>query len=400
MKAFQTIVVVGTSLAGLRAIETLRREGYDGRIVAIGEEPQMPYDRPPLSKQFLKGEWDANRITLRHQLGDDERIEWRLGCRATALDFGAQRLFLEGGEELEYDGLIIATGAVAREFPGAPSLDGIFVLRTLTGAVALRRALDANPRVAVIGAGFIGMEVAASCRERGLDVTVVEFLETPLVRGLGNVLGEHVAGVFRERGVELRCGVGVAGFVGSERVEGLELEDGSRIPADVVIVGIGARPATEWLEGSGLALDDGVLCDESGATNAPDVVAAGDVARWRDGRTGRAVRMEHWTPAVEQSVHAARRLLLGKEVGPFEHVPYVWTDQFDLRIQIAGEVREGDDMHVGLGSLEAGRCLLLFGRAGKLTGAVGFKRARQLNEYRDLIGAGIGWREAVERLEG
>jgi len=399
LKAFQTIAVVGTSLAGLRAIETLRREGYDGQIVAIGEEPQMPYDRPPLSKQFLKGEWDADKIALRHQLDGDGRIDWRLGCRATALDLQKKRLSLEGGDSLEYDGLIIATGAVARDFPGAPSLDGIFVLRTLAGAERLRRALDANPRVAVIGAGFIGMEVAASCRELGLDVTVVEFLETPLVRGLGNVLGEHVAGVFRERGVELRCGVGVKGFVGSERVEGLELEDGSRVPAEVVIVGIGARPATEWLEGSGLALDDGVLCDASGATKVEGVVAAGDVARWRDGRTGEPVRMEHWTNAVEQGVHAARRLLLGEEVGPFMHVPYVWTDQFDLRIQIAGEVREGDDMHVGLGSLEAGRCLALFGRAGKLTGAVGFKRARQLNEYRELIGEGISWREAVDRLE-
>ncbi len=400
MNSFDTIAVVGTSLAGLRAIETLRREGYEGRIVALGEEPWMPYDRPPLSKQFLKGEWDADKIVLRHQLAEDAGIEWKLGCRVTALDPEAKRLVLEDGAFLDYDGLIIATGARARTFPNAPDLEGIFVLRSLADAEALRRALDAKPKVAVIGAGFIGMEVAASCRERGLDVTVVEFLDTPLVRGLGRVLGEHVAGVFRERGVDLRCGVGVKGFAGSERVEALELEDGSRVAADVVVVGIGASPATEWLEGSGLALDNGVLCDEFCATLAADVVVAGDVARWRDPRTGIPTRVEHWTNAVEQSVHAARRLLLGEAVGPFEHVPYVWTDQFDLRIQIAGEVREGDDMHVGLGSLDAGRCLVLFGREGKLTGAVGFKRARQLNEFRDLIGEGLGWEEAVARLEG
>ena len=400
MNSFDTIAVVGTSLAGLRAIETLRREGYEGRIVALGEEPWMPYDRPPLSKQFLKGEWDADKIVLRHQLAEDAGIEWKLGCRVTALDPEAKRLVLEDGAFLDYDGLIIATGARARTFPNAPDLEGIFVLRSLADAEALRRALDAKPKVAVIGAGFIGMEVAASCRERGLDVTVVEFLDTPLVRGLGRVLGEHVAGVFRERGVDLRCGVGVKGFAGSERVEALELEDGSRVAADVVVVGIGASPATEWLEGSGLALDNGVLCDEFCATLAADVVVAGDVARWRDPRTGIPTRVEHWTNAVEQSVHAARRLLLGEAVGPFEHVPYVWTDQFDLRIQIAGEVREGDDMHVGLGSLDAGRCLVLFGREGKLTGAVGFKRARQLNEFRDLIGEGLGWKEAVARLEG
>jgi NADPH-dependent 2,4-dienoyl-CoA reductase/sulfur reductase-like enzyme len=389
---------VGTSLAGLRAIETLRREGYEGRIVAVGEEPCMPYDRPPLSKQFLKGEWDADKIVLRHQLAGDEGIEWRLGCRVSALDPRSKRLVFEDGATLDYDGLIIATGARARSFPNAPELEGIFVLRTLADAEALRHALDANPKVAVIGAGFIGMEVAASCRERGLDVTVVEFLDTPLVRGLGRVLGEHVAGVFRERGVDLRCGVGVKAFIGSERVEALELEDGGRVAADVVIVGIGASPATEWLEGSGLALDNGVLCDEFCATQADDVVVAGDVARWRDPRTGIATRVEHWTNAVEQSVHAARRLLHGEAVGPFEHVPYVWTDQFDLRIQIAGEVREGDEMHVGLGSLAAGRCLVLFGREGKLTGAVGFRRPRQLNEFRDLIGEGLGWEEAVARL--
>ena len=400
MKSFGTIAVVGTSLAGLRAIEALRREGYPGRICAIGEEPCMPYDRPPLSKQFLKGDWDADKIVLHHELADDEGIEWMLARRVTALDPGARRLVFEAGDTLDYDGLIIATGARARKFPNAPDLEGIFVLRTLADAEALRHALESNPRVAVIGAGFIGMEVAASCRERGLEVTLVEFLDTPLVRGLGSVLGEHVAGVFRERGVEVRCGVGVKGFVGKERVEALELEDGTRVEAEVVVVGIGATPATEWLEGSGLALDNGVLCDEFCAAAAPDVVVAGDVARWRDPRTGLATRVEHWTNAVEQSVHAARRLLLGEEVGPFEHVPYVWTDQFDLRIQIAGEVREGDKMRVGLGSLEAGRCLVLFGREGKLTGAVGFKRARQVNEFRDLIGQGIGWDAAVARLDG
>ncbi|MCH7866426.1 MAG: FAD-dependent oxidoreductase [Myxococcales bacterium] len=400
MKSFGTIAVVGTSLAGLRAIEALRREGYPGRICAIGEEPCMPYDRPPLSKQFLKGDWDADKIVLHHELADDEGIEWMLARRVTALDPGARRLVFEAGDTLDYDGLIIATGARARKFPNAPDLEGIFVLRTLADAEALRHALESKPRVAVIGAGFIGMEVAASCRERGLEVTVVEFLDTPLVRGLGCVLGEHVAGVFRERGVEVRCGVGVKGFVGKERVEALELEDGTRVEAEVVVVGIGATPATEWLEGSGLALDNGVLCDEFCAAAAPDVVVAGDVARWRDPRTGLATRVEHWTNAVEQSVHAARRLLLGEEVGPFEHVPYVWTDQFDLRIQIAGEVREGDKMRVGLGSLEAGRCLVLFGREGKLTGAVGFKRARQVNEFRDLIGQGIGWDAAVARLDG
>ena len=399
MNRFETIAVVGTSLAGLRAIETLRREGHIGRIVAIGEEPQMPYDRPPLSKQFLKGEWEEDKVALRHQLGEESNLEWVLGRRAVALDTSARRLELSDGESITYDGLIIATGARARAFPGTPDLEGIFVLRTLADAGGLRNALEANPRVAVVGAGFIGMEVAATCRERGLEVTVVEFLETPLIRGLGPVLGEYVAGVFREQGVDLRCGVGVDGFEGETRVEALKLQDGTRVPADVVVVGIGASPATEWLESSGLALDNGVLCDSTCATAVPNVVAAGDVARWTDPKTGVATRVEHWTNAVEQGVHAARRLLLGPEVGDYVHVPYVWTDQFDLRLQMAGEIRSEDDMRIGMGSLEEGRCMVLFGRDGKLTGAVSLKRPRQLHDFRDLIGEGASWQDALEKLE-
>jgi NADPH-dependent 2,4-dienoyl-CoA reductase/sulfur reductase-like enzyme len=399
MSEFETIVVVGTSLAGLRAMETLRREGYRGRIAAIGEEPHMPYDRPPLSKKFLKGEWQEDQITLRHELVEEHGVDWLLGQPATGLDTSAKRLELGNGESLGYDGLIIATGARAVAFPGTPDLDGIFVLRTLSDARSLREALGRQPRVAVVGAGFIGMEVAATCRERGLEVTVVEFLETPLIRGLGPVLGEHVAGVFRERGVEMRCGVGVEGFEGQGSVEALRLQDGTRVPADVVVVGIGATPATDWLAGSGLALDNGVLCDSTCATAAPDVVAAGDVARWMDPRTGEPTRVEHWTNAVEQSAHAARRLLRGPTVGDYVHVPYVWTDQFDLRLQMAGEIRAQDEMCIGMGSLSEGRCMVLFGREGKLTGAASFGRPRQLHEFRDLIGENSTWANALQRLQ-
>jgi len=397
--SLETIVVVGASLAGLRTTEALRREGHTGPIVVVGDEPVMPYDRPPLSKQFLKGEWEVDKLALRHGVADDPGVEWRLGRRAEALDPAAKRLTLDGGEALDFDGLVIATGARARTFPSVPPRPGVFVLRSLAHAEALRSALDSASRVAVIGAGFIGMEVAASCRERGLDVSVVEFLETPLVRGLGTTLGNHVAGVFRGHGVELHCGVAVKGFLGEQRVHGLALEDGREIEADVVVVGIGATPNTGWLEGSGLEIDDGVVCDESGAA-ADDIVAVGDVARWWDRRTGRLTRVEHWTGAVEQAGHAARRLLHGSAAGAFDHVPYVWSDQFALRIQIAGEVRDGDEMEVGLGSLEEGRCLVLFGRDGVLTGAVGFKRARQLNEYRDLIGEGTRFSDAVAKLRG
>lgn len=395
------IVVVGASLAGFRTIEALRRHGFEGRITAIGDEPHVPYDRPPLTKQLLRGEWERDRIELRAIGSDDLEVDWRLGCRADALDPAVRKVTLASGESVAYDGLVVATGARARPLPRALApepLSGVHLLRSLDDCLALREELATSPRVAVVGAGFIGMEIAASCRELGLEVTVVEALETPLVRGLGPELGAHVGRVFEDRGVVLRCGTGLERLEGGQRVEGLALVDGTRVAADVVVVGIGAAPATDWLEGSGLELDDGVVCDETCAAGAPGVVAVGDVARWRDA-AGVSHRAEHWTHAVEQSGHAAKRLLEGASVGAYRHVPYVWTDQFDLRIQIAGEVRAGDEMHLRYGTPEEGRFLALFGRDGRLTGAVGFRRPRQLNEARERIGEGAALAEVLAETE-
>jgi NADPH-dependent 2,4-dienoyl-CoA reductase/sulfur reductase-like enzyme len=353
-----------------------------------------------LSKQFLKGDWSVEKLELRTASSEDLEIEWRLGKQAVALDLVGKHIELAGGERVSYDGLLIATGSRARPFPDAPDLKGLFLLRDLDDAIALRDALDRSPRVVVIGAGFIGMEVAATCRGRGLDVTVVETLETPLVRGLGPVLGEHMARIFLDRGVELRCGIGVMGFEGSDSVEAVVLSDGTRLAADVVVVGIGAVPNCDWLEDSGLEIDNGVACDSSCATAVPGVVTAGDVARWRDERSGKSLRVEHWTNAVEQSEHAAKRLLHGEGVGPYKHVPYVWSDQFDQRIQIAAEVMAGDEMHVCHGSLEEGRFVAIFGRDGELTGAVGFGRPRQLLGFRRLIGEGASWEQALAEAKG
>ena len=224
MSALENIVVVGGSLAGLRTIEALRREGYAGPIVALGEEPHMPYDRPPLSKQFLKGEWDQEKISLRKQGFDDLDVTWRRGERAEALDAGAKEIVLESGERLGYGGLVIATGSVAKRLPFGRDLEGIHVLRSLDDAMALREASSGrSPRVLVVGAGFIGMEAAATCREMGLEVSVVEPLEAPLLRGLGPVLGPYVGEKHRSKGVDLRCGVGVEGFEGQGRVERVRL---------------------------------------------------------------------------------------------------------------------------------------------------------------------------------
>lgn len=395
MSALENIVVVGTSLAGLRTIEALRREGYEGPIVAVGEEPHMPYDRPPLSKQFLKGEWDQEKISLGRQGFDHLDVTWRLGERAEALDAGAREIVLAGGERLAYGGLVLATGSVARRLPFGGDLEGIHLLRSLGDAMALRDELARGPRVLVVGAGFIGMEAAATCREMGLEVSVVEPLEAPLLRGLGPVLGPYVGEKHRSKGVDLRCGVGVEGFEGKGRVERVKLGDGGSIEADTVIVGIGVAPATAWLEGSGLELDNGIVCDGAGGTKLPDVVAVGDAARWHNPLAGGAVRYEHWTSAVEQAEYVAARLLKGPDVPAFSQVPYVWTDQFELRLAVAGSVRPGAEMHVCKGSLEEERCLVLLGRDGKLEGAVGLRRPRPLLAARKRIGEGISFEEAI-----
>ena len=310
--AVQTVVVVGASLAGLRATEALRRDGFDGRIVLMGAEPHLPYDRPPLSKQLLAGEWEAQELVLRRAPYDELEIDLRLGVRATALDAATKVVTLDTGarEELAFDGALLATGATPRTLPDTPDLDGIFVLRTVDDALDLRARLDDHPRVVVVGAGFIGSEVAATCRGRGLQVTVLEALPAPLVRGLGAMLGMVCGELHRDHGVDLRLGVGVAAIEGDGRVERVRLDDGCAVDADVVVVGVGVVPVTDWLEGSGLTLDNGVVCDET-LLAAPGIVAAGDVARWPNPMfDGEVMRLEHWTNAAEQGVAAARRLLV------------------------------------------------------------------------------------------
>ena len=270
MARLETIAVVGASLAGLRALQALRRAGFSGRLVAVGEESEPPYDRPPLSKDVLAGKWDAERTRLLRPEDESLGVDWRLGRRAEALELAARQLRLADGERLGFDGLVIATGTFARRLPNTPALVGIHVLRTLGDCLALRAALDASPRVVVIGGGFIGLEVAATCRGRGLSVTVIESLAAPLERGLGARLGAYVGEIHRDHGVDLLLGARVARLVGAGRVEAVELADGTRVPADVVVVGIGAAPATQWLEGSGLELADGVVCDAAcRATRAP-----------------------------------------------------------------------------------------------------------------------------------
>jgi NADPH-dependent 2,4-dienoyl-CoA reductase/sulfur reductase-like enzyme len=395
----RTMVVVGASLAGLRAIETLRREGFDGRIVVVGAERHLPYDRPPLSKQLLAGAWEPDEIALRRTPYEELDVELRLGVRAGALDTDARRVELDTGDVLTFDGLVIATGATPRRLPRMPSLDGIYLLRTLDDSLAIRSRLDAQPKVVVVGAGFIGSEVAATCRMRGLDVTVLEALPAPLVRGLGPVLGMACAGLHSEHGVDLRLNAAVAAIEGNGKVERVVLGDGATIDADLVVVGIGVAPVTEWLEGSGLALDNGVVCDET-LLAAPGIVAAGDVCRWPNPLfDGEMMRLEHWTNAAEQGVAAARRLLVadGDEPEPFSSVPFVWSDQYDRKIQTVGHFSGDDDMEIVYGSLDDARFVAIFGRAGRIVGALAFSMPPKLMQYRRMIEERASFDDALAR---
>ena len=393
------IAIVGASLAGMHAAHTLRKEGYDGPVTVVDADPRAPYDRPPLSKQVLAGAWEPDRIVL-PAAREDLDLEQLIGRRAEAVDLGRRVLTLDGGDELAFAGLVVATGAVPRRLPGQPDLAGVHVLRTLDDCLALRADLDRVPsRVVVVGAGFIGSEVAATCRGRGLEVTVVEAAPVPLERVLGARLGQVCADLHHDHGVDLRLGVGVAGIDGDGegRVASVRLADGAVIDAEVVVVGVGVSPATTWLEGSGLTLDDGVVCDET-LLAAPGVVAAGDLARWPSRRFGERLRLEHWENAVQQGEAAARRLLAELEGAGapevFDPVPWFWSDQYDRKLQLAGRSGADHDVEIVVGGVEERRFVALYGKQGRLRGVFGMNRPRQVMQLRTLLVEGTPFDDA------
>ena len=364
----------------------------------VGSEPHRPYDRPPLSKQVLTGEWGPDRIVLPAGADDGLDVVWELGVGAEGLDLDGRRVLLADGRALPFHGLVVATGAAPRTLPGVGSLEGVHTLRTIEDALAVRAALDAGAsRVVVVGAGFIGAEVAASCRQRGAEVTLVEPLVQPLARVLPAAVGAVLAEVHRTNGVDVRLGVAVEELEGAGHVPGVRLSDGTSVPADVVVVGIGVVPSTRWLEGSGLTLDDGVVCDET-TLAAPGVVAAGDVARWPNPRYGETMRVEHWEHAIDMGAHAAERLLahLNGEPGvAFAPVPWFWSDQYDRKIQLAGRPRPTDRFEVVAGSLAEARFCGLFGREGQVVAALGMNMAGRVVRYRRELGDGLGWEDAL-----
>ena len=345
---------------------------------------------------MLAGNWDIDRTILRPAEDYEPlALDLRLGRRATALELDDRVVVLDDGERVPFDGLVIATGSSPRVLPGTPDLEGIHVLRTLDDCLAIRAALDAEPRVVVVGAGFIGSEVAATCRGRGLDVTVLEALPVPLARALGDAMGTACGELHRDHGVDLRVNATVAGFEGHGRVERVRLGDGGAVDADLVVIGVGVAPETGWLEGSGLALANGVVCDATCFASAPGVVAAGDVARWHNPLFGTDMRVEHWTNAAEQGTAAARALLAGAGAEPFAPVPYFWSDQYDVKIQFVGIGGPDDEVRVVDGSVAEHRFVALYGRAGRLVGALALGRPRLLMAYRRLIADQASWEDAL-----
>ncbi|MER5714091.1 FAD-dependent oxidoreductase [Streptomyces sp. NPDC002132] len=391
------IVVVGASLAGLRAAETLREKGFTGSLTMVGDEPYEPYDRPPLSKQVLLGKAAAERTALPRRRALD--ATWRLGSAATGLDLAARRVRLADGDEVPYDRLLIATGVRARPWPNPAEaeLDGVFVLRTRDDGAALARRLAEGPRrVLVIGAGFTGSEIASACRERGLAVTVAERGAAPLVGALGGVVGAVAAELQREHGVDLRCGVMVTALEGdaSGRVRAAHLSDGSVIEADVVVVSLGATRNTEWLAGSGLGAGPrGIACDagcrafDFRGIVTDDVFVAGDVARSPHALFGyQFLSLEHWGNAVAQAETAAHNMLSASaDRVPHLWMPAFWSSQFGVNIKSVGVPTLGTDIVVSQGSLAERRFIGVYGYQGRVIGAVSFDHARWLSFYEQLI---------------
>jgi NADPH-dependent 2,4-dienoyl-CoA reductase/sulfur reductase-like enzyme len=381
----ERIVIVGASLAGLRTAEALRKRGYAGRLWLVGDEPHAPYDRPPLSKQVLTGEWDQSRVFFRQKEGYGAlALDMVLGQRAVSLETDEHKLHLANGDVLAYDRVVIATGARAKLLPIGRGLEGVHVIRSLDDSLAVRAALEKRPRVLVVGAGFIGLEVASVCRKLDLPVTVIDADPVPLAAKLGAQVGQAVARMHRAHGVDLRCGVTATALEGQGRVERAQLSDGSTLEVDLVVVGIGVKPNVEWLAGSGVNVGNGVECDAACATNVPGVFAAGDVCSAPNSLFDETLRVEHWTNAVDQAQLVAAGIL--SEKPPLTaSVPYFWSDQYDLKLQFAGSVRSDDELTMIEGSLEDRAYVAVYGRKGMVRGALALNRPGPFIRFRKLI---------------
>jgi 3-phenylpropionate/trans-cinnamate dioxygenase ferredoxin reductase subunit len=384
------MVIVGAGLAGHRAAQAARRVGVDGELIVVGDEVHRPYDRPPLSKQLLAGSIEHEDTFYAHE---DLDVEWMLGSAATTLDLEGSSITLENGETVPYDALILATGRRARQWPELPDLDGFHMIRSLEDTAALRAAVQPGVRAAIVGAGFIGCEVAATLRGLGVEeVTMIDVAPYPMPV-LGPEIGARAIRLHEQHGVRLRLGTSVASFEGSGHVEAVVLKDGERIDADFVLLALGSLPNTEWLEGSGLRVVDGAVeVDEYCiATGAENVAAAGDIALYpHPGSPGEPICIEHWSNARDMGAVAARNLLsppASREV--FVAVPTFWSDQYDVKIKSAGLLKLADSYKVVEEDPERPSLVVEAYRGGELVGAVVFNKNRTIIQYQRQLQAAL-----------
>ena len=384
MAAKQTYVIVGANLCGGRAAETLRKEGFDGRLLLIGAEPDRPYERPPLSKEYLQRKVERESIFLRPpEFYDEQEIEMRLGVRATGIDVRERSLELEGGERLGFDKLLIATGGRVRRLPVAGvELQGVYYLRTIEESEAIAAQLAAGGRVVVIGAGFIGAEVAASARGSGLEVTMLEVAAVPLGRALGPEMGGIYAEIHREQGIDLRLGTGIDRLEGTGRVKRVVTSRGDSIDCDLVVVGVGMEPEIGLAVGAGIETGNGIIVDEYCRTSVEGIFAAGDVASFPNPILGERMRVEHWANAQNQGVAAAKAMLGMAE--PYAEVPWFWSDQYDLNMQYVGHASAWDEV-VLRGDVAGRRFTAFYLKDGRLRAAMALNRPRDISASRALI---------------
>ena len=387
------VVIVGASAGGLATAEALRRSGFTGAVTLIGAEPHAPYDRPPLSKQLLAGCRQPDQLSLRPTADLDAlRLDLRLGVPATGLDPARARVLLADGTTVGYDRLVVATGVQPRRLPGVERPRGLHTLRTLEDALLLRAALRPGRRLVIVGAGFIGAEVAGTARRLGAQVTLLEAGQAPLAQAIGAEAGGFLAQLHQDHGVDLRTGAAVAGIVEvGGTTTGVRLADGTVIPADDVLVSVGSVPNTEWLAGSGLPTHDGLVCDQY-CVAAPGIYGVGDVCCWPNPLFGVTMRIDHRTNAAEQGLAVARNLLDPGKQRPFAPVPYVWSDQYDTKIQVYGYLRDHDEATVLDSDRGDGRLLVAYRKGSRLIGilAAGVP-PKVLRGWRTLIASRTAW---------
>lgn len=381
------VLVVGASAAGLTTVEALRRHGYAGKVTVLGAETHPPYDRPPLSKQVLAGTWQPDRAQLRpREALSALDADFILGDPAVGLDATTRTVRTASGRALRAEALVVATGTRPRTLPGQTGLAGVHVLRTLDDALALRTGLLGAARLVVVGDGVLGAEIAATARTMGLDVTLAGPQHAPMAGQLGHGVADLLADLHTARGIRLRLGAGVRGLVGvaDGTVTGVSLDNGEVLPADLVVVAIGADPVTDWLQDSGLRVDNGLVCD-SRCRAGEGVYAVGDVARWHHDQLGALLRLENRTNAGEQAMVVAANILGGDRA--YTPVPYFWTDQFDTKIQVHGVVPAGADaeMTVVDGDPATGRFVVRYRRDGRVTGVLGWNMPKQTRQRRQDV---------------